>query len=416
VKEDPNSNTWQLYSTQSNYMELNSESRTYWVSEVSENQYEISFGDGFFGKKLQNGAEISITYLRPTGEISNGIQGGVTYPNNFTFVGMIYDNNQIRANSTFEFTNDFISDGASAAESVSSIKLRAPKFYATQQRCVIEDDYETIIRQIYPGVDDIYVYGGETLPIPEYGRVYVVIKPSSGQLLSNSTKLYIKQSLEKYRIASLDIKIVNPEVLYVECESVVHYDKAKTNKDRSIIVSDVKTALNNFANSPTVAKFGGAIRYSRIVGAIDDANPAITRNNTSLKMRRDFTPLINTAASYEICFENRLKDISSSQFLLMIEGKLDPRVFYFEDDNRGRIRTYYYDSNNKKQIDNPTFGTVNYAKGEIFIGREKSVTFASQATIQVRSIPITQDVIANGMMYLELDVSESDIVAQVESV
>ena len=152
-----------------------------------------------------------------------------------------------------------------SAEDVTSIKNRAPKFYASQNRCVISEDYETLVKEIYPGVDDIYVYGGENLTPPEYGRVYIAVKPKGSDSLSSLTKTYIKKSLSDYRVASIDIQLVDPVVLNVELDSIAYYDDKKTNKDASGIVAAVNSTMVQYGDADTVSKFGGAVRYSRIL-------------------------------------------------------------------------------------------------------------------------------------------------------
>jgi len=274
------------------------------------------------------------------------------------------------------------------------------------------------VKEIYPGVDDIYVYGGEELDIPEYGRVYVAIKPLSGDRLSALTKNYIKKSLQDFRIASLDIQMVDPTVLYVETETTTYYDDKKTTKDNTGITSDVKTTLVSYGDSETVAKFGGAIRYSKIVAAIDESDLSITRNNTILRMRRDMGAIENTLASYEICFTNSIdpdKGVYSTGFTLV--G--DTKVYYFEDDKNGTVYSFYFDSLNNKIISNKQFGTVDYVKGEVMIGYDTPInitsTKVSGSIVEVRAYPVSQDVIARQSVYLSLDVAKSDINSVVDT-
>ena len=134
------------------------------------------------------------------------------------------------------------------------------------------EDYDVLIRRIFPPVDDLYVYGGETLQIAQYGRVYIAIKPKTGTKLSNITKNYIKKSLEPYRVASLDINIVDPDLLYAELTTIVYYDEMKTIKDKSSIKATVTDALNRYVEANGIARFGGALRYSQVVGVIDEAD------------------------------------------------------------------------------------------------------------------------------------------------
>lgn len=413
VQENPNIEFNQFYDTAKNLATLGPESRVYWVDEVSENNYEIVFGDGLFGKKLQDGAKIFVSYLVTNGKLANGIR------TNYAFIGRIFDSFGTRIEEDPILTILDISAGGADLESVPSIKFRAPKAYTTQDRCVTAIDYESKIREIYPAVDDVYTFGGEILRIPEYGRVYIVIKPTSGVRLSNTTKEFIKNSLNNFRIASLDLKIVDPEVLYVEVDSVVFYDNTKTKKDAISIQSAVKSTLIDYSNSPNFSRFGGVIRYSRIVASIDDADVSITRNNTSLKMRRDIKVLPGTRASYEICFENEIvKDSTrpvlwSTGFQLVLNGILDTTTYYMEDDGAGNIVLIYLDAEFGKIIKNKNFGTIDYTRGEIKIGYVNSVTFANttigNSIIEFRSIPQNQDIESIRTMYLDLDVSKSEI-------
>ena len=150
-------------------------------------------------------------------------------------------------------------------------------------------------------MEDIYVYGGDTLTPPQYGRVFISVKPTTGESLSNITKKYIRTSLDQYRVASLDLVFVDPEIIYVEAKSLVYYNDLKTLKDNTGIVAAVKETLSQYAMASSISKFGGAVRYSKIVGAIDGADSAITRNVTDLILRKDITALLNAPATYEVC-------------------------------------------------------------------------------------------------------------------
>ena len=334
VQEDPNQSEVIPYIEAQNFVELTSNSKTYWIEEVDKEYYELVFGDGYFGRKLKNGAKIYVNYISTSGEIGNGI-GDV---NNFTFIGSVIDSYNNKIPETIVIDVVGITDGGSSIEDESSIKFRAPREYSSQSRCVVSEDYETLVRRIYPSVDAVYSYGGENLPIPEYGRVYVVIKPKTGDKLSNLTKKYIKDSLDPFRVGSLDINIVDPLILNIELNSQVYYDELKTRKDSYAIASLVNDSLENFKKSSTTPNFGGSIRYSKLIGSIDDADHSITRNETTLTLRRDITVVLNTDATYEICFNQFIesnKDIStlySSGFFLELNNSRDLRTYYFEND------------------------------------------------------------------------------------
>ena len=266
VQQNPNEEYNTFFEQANNLVKVGAESTVYWLEETNEEYYELTFGDGYFGKALKDGAKIFVTYLVTNGELANGINCLA----NFAYSGDLFASTGEKLTLTPNLIAASDSVGGANIESVNSVKFNAPKSYAAQNRCVISQDYETIIREIYPAASDIYVYGGEELTIPEYGRVFIAIKPNSGESLSTLTKNYISESLNDYRIASLQIVLVDPAVLYLEYDTAVYYNDKTTIKDSSGIASEVNRAISSYFVSSAIDKFGGAARYSRIVGAIDD--------------------------------------------------------------------------------------------------------------------------------------------------
>lgn len=407
--------TYRSYEQANNLVTLTAETRAYWIEETRDGFYELRFGDGYFGRKLKSGAKIKINYLVTIGELANGIQNR----SNYSFIGKMIDSygNVVRENVNI-LSASMNSTGAEI-ESVSSIKLRAPRHYEAQNRCVTEDDYETIIRQIFPAVEDIYVYGGETLAEPQYGRIFISIKPTTGDKISQVTKNYIKKSLQPYRIASLDLNFVDPEVLHVELLTTAFYDGRRTNKDTTSIIAAIESALTRYNDDKVVSKFGGTVRYSTMAAIIDDSDQSITRNNTTFRLRKDVEPVINTRASYEVCFSNELeKDcensiLSSTGFRMEVNGIFDEKVYYMEDDSVGNVRVFYITENNRKVITNNYFGTINYDTGDMYFGYEDPVKIINVTTdselIEIRAIPRNQDIIATESVFLNLDIAQSSI-------
>ena len=415
VQQNPNEEANTFFEQANNLVTIGAESTVYWVEEVGEEYIELTFGDGSFGKALKDGAKINVSYIVTNGELANG----VNCFENFAYSGKVITSQGERVTIIPILGAATVSSGGANIEPVNSVKFNAPKSYAAQNRCVISQDYEVLIRQIYPAASDIYVYGGEELAIPEYGRVFIAIKPNSGESLSALTKNYIAESLNDYRIASLQIVLVDPTVLYLEYETAVFYNDRATIKDASGIRSEVNKSISSYFVSSAINKFGGAARYSRIVGVIDDADPAITRNTTTLRMRRDFTITPNAPTSYEICFDQALKTdtnksvVYSTGFQLIQDGVNDGRTYFFEDDTLGNVYLFYLDSSNEKIITNATFGTVNYVTGDVQLGYSTPVTFAStslpNSTIEIRAFPFGLDVVAKQSVYLELDSDASSI-------
>ena len=451
LTEDSSSEETFYYKPADNLVETTKDSRIYWVNEIDKGYYELTFGDGLFGKEVVDGAKIYVSSIVTSGPEGNGIQ----YNTSYSFVGTIFDSFGTRVINPVNVISVSKSDGGSFSEDVSSIKFRAPREYASQNRCVTTQDFDVLVRKVFSAIDDVYVVGGETLTPPEYGRVYITIKPSNSDSLSNITKNYIKRSLDPYRIASIDVVINDPDILKVEVDSLVYFDEKKTVKDQSSITAAVNTALNNYVISSVIPKFGGALSYSKIICVIDDADKSITRNNTSLTIRKDLKIVQNTDATYEVCLEQPIqknKDKStvySSGFKLEVDNQIDERVFYFENDyetlsnkstedpqiisdiycyyinefnEKVKVNFFETSSNVLKVVNVPfeeknitPFGTVYHDTGEIELGfnYKRGIKFISTEVpgnvLEIRCIPHNKDIIAKQSIFLQLDVSKSNI-------
>ena len=451
VEENPSEEVKTFYTQADNLVLLTEESRKYWAEETDNGFIRLTFGDGMFGYKPVNGAKIFVTYLVTSGVPFNGINGN----QNFNFSGVAYDSNGVTLAQRAIVDSAATTFGGADPESIGSIKFRAVREYAAQNRCVVAEDYDVLVRRIFPACDDVYVYGGETKEIPEFGRVYIAIKPRTGDSLSNITKNYIRDSLDPFRIASIDIRLIDPEVLKVEVDTLVYYDNKITAKDPATIKATVVDALNRYVNATAIPKFGGALRYSRVVGIIDEADIAITRNNTALRMRKDLSIVQNTFATYEVDYRQTVKSdcelptVYSTGFQLELEGQLDARIFYFENDAattkpisesdsrlRGNLYAFYYNEFNEKirvnfflNVNNQLkvetvagddeeaspFGTIRFDDGHIELGFEfkngiKIVnTEEPRNIIEIRAVPEQLDIFAEESTFLGLDVAKSDV-------
>jgi len=417
VQENPNQEARTFYQQANNLVETTAESPVYWVEEVNQERYELTFGDGYFGKKLQNGAKIFVTYLISNGSGANGIIAGSF----FSYTGSTFTSDGAALNQSATVLAAPDTFGGAEIESIEEIKFRAPKYYSAQNRAVVSQDYKTLVQEVYPAASDVYVYGGEELSIPEYGRVFIAIKPNTGNSLSNFVKTSIIQSLNDFRVGSLEIIITDPDLLFIELETIVFYNDRKTIRDAAGIISEVQKTLNSTSVSGSIDKFGGAARFSRIVSAIDAADPSITRNTTSMKMRKDVEAVINTPASYEICFEQALETarsvsvVESSKFTIADSTN----SVYFRDDGNGKLILYYINAEGEEIVQDSSFGTVDYVTGDLQIGYTTPVTITStvepNSIIKVRALPLSQDIVAKKSVYLDLDVENSSISAVVDT-
>ena len=299
------------YSLQDNLFYIGSESKVYFLQEVSDERYELFFGDGSFGKKLEDQNYITVTYLTSNGDAGNGFS-------QFSFNGRITytrDGNEYTVTSGISLvTPEFSSRGGSAIEGVESVRKYAPKIYATQNRAVTADDYETLIpARIYPDTESISVFGGEELNPPQYGKVFISIKPKFGDFLPNLIKENIKLKLKKYAVAGVIPEILDLKYLYIEISSKVYYNTnlAPSSANVSSIVSN---NASKYANSTELNKYGARFKYSKFLKIIDDSHSSVTSNITIMKMRRNLRVVPSTLAEYQIGFGNQFHIANSSGY------------------------------------------------------------------------------------------------------
>tara|TARA_B100000575_G_scaffold273744_1_gene256928 strand:- start:3366 stop:4247 length:882 start_codon:yes stop_codon:yes gene_type:complete len=261
----------------------------------------------------------------------------------------------------------------------------------------------------------VTAYGGEELDPPEYGKVFISIKPKDGAFLSQITKDDISRKLKQYAIAGIKPEIIDLKYLYVEIDTTVYYNTNATSEVSELITAVTKT-LTTYSLSSDINSFGGRFKYSKVIGLIDDSARGITSNISRIKMRRDIIPELNTFATYELCYGNAFYDqpngygIRSTGFTVSgIDGTLYLGDIPTAGTNFGKL-VFFKLVNNLPLIVKNDAGTVDYVHGEINLD-VVNITGASLASgvIEVEAIPDSNDVIALKDLYLQLSVPNSKV-------
>lgn len=396
----------EVYTAYNNILNVDKDSRIFLIQEVANEKYEILFGDNIIGKRPSGGSRIEISYIVTNGELGNGA-------NNFTFSGRLIDNNLLDVTSGISLIiTESSSQNGDSIESIDSIKYLAPRVYASQFRAVTANDYKGLIPYIYSNVDSVTSYGGEELDPPEYGKVFISIKPRNGTFLSEITKQDIIRSLKQYSIAGIRPEIIDLSYLYVEVDSTVYYNVNASTRPE-LVRTKVLNTLTTYSKSSDVNNFGGRFKYSKVTTLIDDSDKSITSNITKVRMRRDLNPAINTFATYELCYGNQIhikKDgysIKSTGFT--INGIAD--TLYMADvqvsGNSGKIFFFKLENNVPVIVKNAA-GSVDYKRGEILLDVVNiTSTSLSNGLIEVQAVPESNDVIGLKDLYLQVDVKNS---------
>lgn len=416
IRNSSTDNTTTSYDLVDNIIGITSTSNIYLLQETTDEKYELLFGDDVFGKKLESGNIIDISYIKTNGKAGNGIE-------NFNFAGLIKDEDG--ADETdfrlFLSANEKSANG-DEIEPVESVKYYAPRLYAAQHRAVTANDYEAIIPSIYPNIESVSAYGGEDLNPPQFGRVFIAAKPKNGSFLSELTKKQLLNSLKNYSIAGIVPSFVDLKFLYVEIDSYIYYNSNFVG-DPDNLKTDVITSLSQYASGTELNKFGGRFAYSKVLSVIDNVDTSITSNITLVKMRRNINTKINQFAQYELCFLNQIYAPNEKYNIHSTGFNVSDVVgtCYFSDikvnEDSGTLFMFQILNDESIKVISNNFGRIDYKEGEIVLDTVNiTSTIENDDVIEVEAVPQSNDVLAKNELYLQFDISKSDFYTRIDSI
>ena len=423
VKDTELSTVSRKFSLFDSLFNVTKDTRCYFIHEISQERYELLFGDGIFGVKLDNSNFVQATYIISNGSAANNIT-------NFTYIGNIVDNNGANVSQGVSIVSTNVpSYGGKSIETVESVKKYAPQIYASQNRAVTAADYEALVPQIYPEAESVSAFGGEDLTPPEFGKVFISIKPYNGVFLSSAIKQNLQQSIKKFTVAGIRPEIIDLKYLYVEADVETYYNPNKA-PSASFVQNLVTQNIQKYSDSSELNQFGARFKYSKFQKVVDNSNESITSNITTVKMRRDMQVRLNTFAEYELCFGNRFHvknhghspvyqgtllgyNIRSTGFTVSgISGTV-----YLGDRptgnlEKGTIFLFKLNSPTEPIIVKQNIGVIDYMKGEIKlnpINIISTVVNKNSPIVEVSVNPFSNDVIGLQDLYLQLDVNNTTV-------
>jgi|TARA_B100000900_G_scaffold213444_1_gene180852 hypothetical protein len=417
VKSNESATASTKYSLQNSLFYVGSDSKVFYLQEVEDERYELIFGDGIFGKKLEENNYITIRYLTTNGDAGNGLS-------DFSFSGRltyVRDGQEYTIASGISLlTTEVSSRGGSSIESVDSVKKYAPRIYASQNRAVTADDYETLIpARIYPDTESISVFGGEEVIPPQYGKVFISIKPKFGDFLPNLIKENIKLKLKKFAVSGIIPEILDLKYLFIETSSRVYYN-TNLAPSSAQVSSVVQNNASKYANSSELNKYGARFKYSKFLKILDDSHDSITSNITTVRMRRDLRIAANSIAEYQIGFGNRMQVLSNDGYNIKTTAFKVAGIagnVYLSDipDRDGLTGSLFLFSLPNVGSRNPSIvksnvGSIDYEKGIITINAiniADGLIKDGQPIIEIEATPTSNDVIGLQDLYLQLDNSKS---------
>lgn len=353
VQENLSSTDVQEWINFNSIIDIDSETKAYFIKLNENLLYEVYFGDGVLGKQIVAGNVVVLDYVTTNGPVANGAS-------EFTFADSVQGYTNVVVTTT---VNAF---GGSDPESLDSIRTNAQNVVLAQNRAVTEKDYASIISNLLP-VETISVYGGETVNPPQYGKVFISLKQlGTTQALTEQQKEDIISNLRKKSVLSLLHEFIEPEYIYLSVSTAVRYDQRRTTLSSSSMKTKVIDSLKTYATN-NLNKFDSTFQYSNLVSYIDDIDDAIISNDTTVYLRKETTLINNVNYQYVFDFYTPIKPSNSkeenviSSFFVLYDY---PSINVFLTDVDGKINVYYY-SNNVKTLLIANIGTVDYTTGRI---------------------------------------------------
>ena len=422
VENSSADSTSTTYTKTTDISQVTSTSANYFIQEVENGKHEIYFGDGVIGKGLSDGNVVVMTYVVTNGTVANTASA-------FTNASVI--------DTVIDVSVQTVSaaSGGAVAESINSIKYNAPLDFASQGRCVTADDYKTFVKRFYPNTQAVSIFGGETgsfddtvgvVATPEYGKVFISIKSTTGNNLTDSEKRTLVNNLAPFTVASITPVIVDPETLFIVLEVSAKFNPSLTTETSNSLSTSISTTLSDF-NDDELKQFNSIFRHSKVVGLVDDTDKSIASNITRVTMAKYFTPTLATSVGYTINFNNPFFHphaghssgtggiLASTGF--KISGDTVNEVF-FDDDGNGNMRTYFLLAGVRNFLDN-TVGTIDYNTGEIKINPINITSIldidgSTSTQIRITTTPASQDIIPVRNQIVEIDLVNTVVSVEID--
>ena len=352
LKEDQSS-SYTVVSLADNVVEIDTTDYVYWVTENETGKYELYFGNGRIGKKLINNTEIKIQYLTTSGSIGNNIKSGFTFSDVLSLDGIDYVTHGSISQSSASF-------GGADKEGIEDIRFNSPKYYEMQNRSVTALDYKYLILDKYQNIESIKVWGGEDNDPVYYGRVFVSIKPKTGNFLTETAKeSIINDIIKEYNVVTIDVEVVDPVITYVDVNTTVKYNLREVPAGEDYLKNEVLNTIKDF-NQTNISKFDSYFAFSKLNTSIDNTSDSIKSNITSVKIKNRLEVALSLPTSYDLKYNTEVLPgtLESSRFTYSGFSNC-----FLEDDSSGTVKIYTYYNNAKKFVTN--IGSITYTTGEI---------------------------------------------------
>jgi len=401
----------ETYTLSTGISNITTTSTVYYAQENEEGYIEIYFGDGTLGKSLLDGDVIDVTYIIVDQDHANGAS-------QFALNGVVngFTNHAV--------TNVSPASGGAEKESIESIKFKATKFYTSQNRLVTLNDYKAKVQEYYPNADAVAVWGGEDNDPPEYGKVFVALKPQNSDYLSDTEKSLVTKKLNDLNMLTVRPKIIDAEIVKILISCVFKYNENATDLSIGELEAIVNTAIQKF-DTDNLQNFDSIFRHSNLLKSVDDSNTAVLSNTCNIRLRKNNAIKVGETKGYNVLFGNQLYNPHTGHNTdsggittttgFYVQGD-SVNINYFDDDGKGNLRRYYLSGSTRLYQDSAA-GTVDYSTGKITINAINiTLTVNTNSSIDFTVIPSGNDVVATRGNLVDISSEDIKVTGEVDTI
>ena len=401
----------ETYTLSTGISNITTTSTVYYAQENEEGYIEIYFGDGTLGKSLLDGDVIDVTYIIVDQDHANGAS-------QFALNGVVngFTNHAV--------TNVSPASGGAEKESIESIKFKATKFYTSQNRLVTLNDYKAKVQEYYPNADAVAVWGGEDNDPPEYGKVFVALKPQNSDYLSDTEKSLVTKKLNDLNMLTVRPKIIDAEIVKILISCVFKYNENATDLSIGELEAIVNTAIQKF-DTDNLQNFDSIFRHSNLLKSVDDSNTAVLSNTCNIRLRKNNAIKVGETKGYNVVFGNQLYNPHTGHNMdsggittttgFYVQGD-SVNINYFDDDGKGNLRRYYLSGSTRLYQDSAA-GIVDYSTGKITINAINiTLTVNTNSSIDFTVIPSGNDVVATRGNLVDISSEDIKVTGEVDTI
>lgn len=410
VTDSGSTNAAKVYAINTNMVTLDGTSEVFFLEEGRDGYYEIKFGDNIIGKRPGNGNTITIEYA--TIASGSDVNGATTFAMT----------DSLNGNTDETITLVTKATGGAARETIQAIKFNAPLAHISQNRAVTPDDYKTIIKNEFADLEAVAVWGGEDNDVPDYGKVYVSIKPLSAEVLTEAQKTTIKTNILKPKnVVSITPVLVDPDYTYIDLEVFFKFNPNKATVTAAGLATSIRNTLVSYNNN-TLKDFNGVYRDSNVGKLIDDTNVAIISNITRVTMQKKIVPVLGEATKYTLKFNQALTDLDATTGTT---GSYVTSTTFTFNSVECQLKDFYDSSSDTRiiQIVNTSgivqsanVGDVNEEAGTVTLNSFAPTALPTgQTTIDVTVKPASSDVSPTRNELLTINTSTAKITGEVDT-